>query len=174
MVFFGADHSSVVNDSLGALRVQLSADMGLTEVVWKPVWITDFPMFEYDPDAKRWMAMHHPFTAPKETDLEHVDTDPANVQSRAYDLVVNGTEIGGGSVRNHRLEIQQKVFAALGIEQQEAQEKFGFLLEALKYGAPPHGGIAFGLDRIVALMAGAECCASQPRPRRKRNPSTLL
>ncbi|MFQ5983827.1 MAG: aspartate--tRNA ligase, partial [Woeseiaceae bacterium] len=156
MVFFGADHASVVNDSLGALRAQMSADRGLTEGGWRPVWITDFPMFEYDADAKRWVALHHPFTAPKEADIEHVDIDPANVGSRAYDLVLNGVELGGGSIRNHRLDVQQKVFTALGIEQQEVQERFGFLLEALKYGAPPHGGIAFGLDRIAALMAGAD------------------
>ena len=156
MLFFGADRADVVNDALGALRLRLGTDTGIVEGGWQPVWIVDFPMFEYDPDAKRWMALHHPFTAPTEADAERVDIDPANVMSRAYDLVVNGSEIGGGSIRNHRLDMQQKVFAALGIEEQEAREKFGFLLEALKYGAPPHGGIAFGLDRIVALMAGAE------------------
>ncbi len=156
MLFFGADRADVVNDALGALRLRLGTDTGLVEGGWQPVWIVDFPMFEYDPDAKRWMALHHPFTAPIEADAEHVDIDPANVMSRAYDLVVNGSEIGGGSIRNHRLDMQQKVFAALGIEEQEAREKFGFLLEALKYGAPPHGGIAFGLDRIVALMVGTE------------------
>ncbi len=156
MLFFGADRADVVNDALGALRLRLGTDTGLVEGGWQPVWIVDFPMFEYDPDAKRWMALHHPFTAPIEADAEHVDIDPANVMSRAYDLVFNGSEIGGGSIRNHRLDMQQKVFAALGIEEQEAREKFGFLLEALKYGAPPHGGIAFGLDRIVALMAGTE------------------
>ncbi|MFQ5760228.1 MAG: aspartate--tRNA ligase [Acidiferrobacterales bacterium] len=156
MLFFGADQADVVNDVLGALRLLLGADTGIVAGGWQPVWIVDFPMFEYDPDAKRWMARHHPFTAPTEVDAERVDIDPANVMSRAYDLVVNGSEIGGGSIRNHRLDVQQKVFAALGIEEQEAREKFGFLLEALKYGAPPHGGIAFGLDRIVALMAGTE------------------
>lgn len=156
MVFFGADHASIVNNSLGALRVRLSAERGLTKVAWQPVWIVDFPMFEYDAEAKRWAALHHPFTAPKEADVARVDSDRANVQSRAYDLVINGAEIGGGSIRNHRLEVQHKVFAALGIGEEEARERFGFLLEALKYGAPPHGGIAFGLDRIVAMMAGAE------------------
>ena len=155
LLFFGADHAAVVNDSLGALRVKLSADRGLTQAAWQPVWIVEFPMFEYDANAKRWTALHHPFTAPKEEDASHVDIDPANAQSRAYDLVFNGSEIGGGSIRNHRLDVQQKVFAALGIDEQEARERFGFLLEALKYGAPPHGGIAFGLDRIVAMMVGA-------------------
>ncbi|MFQ5936166.1 MAG: aspartate--tRNA ligase [Acidiferrobacterales bacterium] len=156
MVFFGADQARVVNDSLGALRVQIAIDMDLVETGWQPVWIQDFPMFEYDADGKRWIALHHPFTAPKEVDAERVDADPAGAQSRAYDMVLNGAEIGGGSIRNHRLDVQQRVFAALGIEPEEAQKKFGFLLEALKYGAPPHGGIAFGLDRIVALMAGAD------------------
>jgi aspartyl-tRNA synthetase len=155
LLFFGADPAAVVNDSLGALRVKLSADRGLTQAAWQPVWIVEFPMFEYDANAKRWTALHHPFTAPKEKDASHVDIDPANAQSRAYDLVFNGSEIGGGSIRNHRLDVQQKVFAALGIDEQEARERFGFLLEALKYGAPPHGGIAFGLDRIVAMMVGA-------------------
>ncbi|GMQ90128.1 MAG: aspartate--tRNA ligase [Gammaproteobacteria bacterium] len=156
LLFFGADHADVVNSSLGALRARLSADRGLTQAGWRPVWIVDFPMFEYAEDAKRWVALHHPFTAPKEKDEAYVDIEPANVQSRAYDLVLNGSELGGGSIRNHRLDVQQKVFAALGIEKQEARERFGFLLDALKYGAPPHGGIAFGLDRIVAMMAGAD------------------
>ncbi len=156
LIFFGADRAAIVNDSLGALRVRVSADMGLTAAGWRPVWVYDFPMFEYDAEAKRWVALHHPFTAPKEADAERLDIDPGDVQSRAYDMVLNGAEIGGGSIRNHRLDVQQRVFAALGIEPQEAQQRFGFLLEALKYGAPPHGGIAFGLDRIVALMAGVD------------------
>jgi aspartyl-tRNA synthetase len=155
MVFFGADQAKIVNDTLGTLRLRLAADLGQVETGWKPLWVYDFPMFEYDADTKRWVALHHPFTAPKEADAERLDIDPVGVLSRAYDMVLNGSEIGGGSIRNHRMETQQRVFAVLGIEPQEAQRKFGFLLDALKYGAPPHGGIAFGLDRIVALMAGA-------------------
>jgi len=154
LIFFGADHASVVNASLGALRLKLGQDMGLRESGWKPVWIVDFPMFEYDDEIRRWRSLHHPFTAPREVDT--VDIDPANARSRAYDLVVNGSEIGGGSIRIHHPEVQGKVFAALGIDEQEAREKFGFLLDALRYGAPPHGGIAFGLDRIVSLMVGAD------------------
>jgi aspartyl-tRNA synthetase len=155
MVFFGADQAKIVNDTLGTLRLRLAADLGQVETGWKPLWVYDFPMFEYDADTKRWVALHHPFTAPKEADAERLDIDPVGVLSRAYDMVLNGSEIGGGSVRNHRMETQQRVFAVLGIEPQEAQRKFGFLLDALKYGAPPHGGIAFGVDRIVALMVGA-------------------
>jgi aspartyl-tRNA synthetase len=118
------------------------------------VWIVDFPMFEYDEEARRWVSLHHPFTAPREADAERVDIDPANVRARAYDLVLNGEEIGGGSIRIHRSDLQRRVFAVLGLDEAEARSQFGFLLEALKYGAPPHGGIAFGLDRLVALMAG--------------------
>ena len=128
-------------------RLKLGQDMGLQEGGWKPVWIVDFPMFEYDDEIRRWKSLHHPFTAPR--DVDSVDIDPANARSRAYDLVVNGAEIGGGSIRIHHPEVQGKVFAALGIDAQEAREKFGFLLDALRYGAPPHGGIAFGLDRWV-------------------------
>jgi aspartyl-tRNA synthetase len=156
LIFFGADQAKVVNDSLGALRVKLGEDLGLREEGWKPVWIVDFPLFEYDAEQKRWQSLHHPFTAPKVEDADLVDTDPANVRARAYDLVLNGSEIGGGSIRIHRTELQQRVFGVLGIDADAARQKFGFLLDALKYGAPPHGGIAFGLDRIVALMAGVE------------------
>ncbi len=156
LVFFGADTQKVVNDALGALRLKLGQDLSLTIEGWRPLWVVDFPMFEYDADAKRWAALHHPFTAPKPEDEALVDKDPANVKARAYDMVLNGSEIGGGSIRIHRTELQERVFAALGIEAEEAQAKFGFLLEALKYGAPPHGGIAFGIDRIVALMAGTD------------------
>ncbi len=156
LIFFGADTEKVVNDSLGALRLKLGQDLKLTEEGWRPLWVVDFPMFEYDAEAKRWTALHHPFTAPKPGDEALVDKDPANAQARAYDMVLNGSEIGGGSIRIHRAELQARVFAALGIEAEEAQAKFGFLLEALKYGAPPHGGIAFGVDRIVALMAGTD------------------
>ena len=154
LIFFGADHASVVNAALGALRIKLGQDLGLQEGGWKPVWIVDFPMFEYDDEIRRWKSLHHPFTAPWEVDT--VDIDPANARSRAYDLVVNGAEIGGGSIRIHHPEVQGKVFAALGIDAQEAREKFGFLLDALRFGAPPHGGIAFGLDRIVSLLVGAD------------------
>jgi len=156
LIFFGADNARVVNDALGALRLRLGADLGLTENSWKVLWVVDFPMFEYDADAKRWVALHHPFTSPKTEDIERVAIDPANVRARAYDMVLNGSEIGGGSIRIHRMDVQEKVFAALGIEAEEARAKFGFLLDALRLGAPPHGGIAFGLDRICALMVGAE------------------
>jgi aspartyl-tRNA synthetase len=156
LVFFGADRARVVNDSLGALRVRLGNDLGLVRAGWFPLWVVDFPMFEYDEDAGRWQSLHHPFTAPRVGDEEQVDLDPANAVSRAYDVVLNGAEIGGGSIRIHRQDVQQRVFAALGIGEDEARAKFGFLLNALRYGAPPHGGIAFGLDRITAMMCGAE------------------
>jgi len=156
LVFFGADRAKVVNDSLGALRVKLGHEKGHAEAGWRPAWVVDFPMFEWDEEAKRWGAMHHPFTAPKDGHEDLLESDPARALAKAYDVTLNGWEIGGGSVRIHRAEVQSKAFAALGIGPEEAQAKFGFLLEALKYGAPPHGGIAFGLDRIVAMMAGAE------------------
>ena len=156
IIFFGADQARVVNDALGALRIRLGHDLGLVEQAWKPVWVVDFPMFEYNAEGRRWQALHHPFTAPKESDRERVDIDPQNALSRAYDMVLNGSEIGGGSIRIHREEVQEKVFGLLGIGAQEARAKFGFLLDALKFGAPPHGGIAFGLDRVAAIMAGAD------------------
>ncbi len=155
LIFFGADSAKVVNDALGALRLKLGQDRGLVEAGWRPLWVVDFPMFGYDPEAKRWQALHHPFTAPKHAD-DPIDIDPANALSRAYDMVLNGSEIGGGSIRIHREDVQEKVFGVLGMAPAEARAKFGFLLDALKFGAPPHGGIAFGLDRIVALMTGAE------------------
>ncbi|MDH3688130.1 MAG: aspartate--tRNA ligase [Gammaproteobacteria bacterium] len=156
LVFFGADQSSVVNASLGALRVKLGHQLGFTEEAWRPLWIVDFPMFEWDADTRRWQALHHPFTAPKEADLDSLEKEPGSASSRAYDLVLNGAELGGGSIRIHRADMQRRVFEVLGIEEQEARVKFGFLLDALRYGAPPHGGVAFGLDRLVAMMAGAD------------------
>ncbi len=155
VVFFGADRAAVVNEALGALRVRLGHDRGLVARGWKPLWVVDFPMFEWDEKEQRWMALHHPFTAPVSDDPQALRQAPGEMMSRAYDLVLNGTEIGGGSIRIHRPEMQQAVLSLLGIDEQEAQDKFGFLLEALSYGCPPHGGIAFGLDRLVMLMTGA-------------------
>ena len=155
LVFFGADKASIVNEALGALRVKLGEDLGLMQGDWEPLWVVDFPMFEWDEGGNRWHALHHPFTSPKESDLELLDSDPGNCYSRAYDMVLNGTELGGGSMRIYREKVQKKVFKALGINDDEAQEKFGFLLDALKYGCPPHGGIAFGVDRMVMLLTGA-------------------
>ncbi|HSN45145.1 MAG TPA: aspartate--tRNA ligase [Casimicrobiaceae bacterium] len=156
LVFFGADKATVVNDSLGALRAKVGHDRGFAEPGWKPLWVVDFPMFEYDEHHGTWAARHHPFTAPKEGHEELFTRDPGSALAKAYDVVLNGWEIGGGSVRIHRQEVQAKVFEALKISPEDQQKKFGFLLTALQYGAPPHGGIAFGLDRIVTMMAGAE------------------
>jgi aspartyl-tRNA synthetase len=156
LIFFGADRAKVVNDALGALRQKLGHEKGYAESGWRPLWVVDFPMFERDEEEKRWVAMHHPFTAPKDGDEDYLGSDPGKAFAKAYDVVLNGWEIGGGSVRIHRADVQSKVFRALAIGPEEAQAKFGFLLEALQYGAPPHGGIAFGLDRIVTMMAGAE------------------
>jgi len=156
LIFFGADEAGVVNDALGALRVALGGDMGLIEPGWRPCWVVDFPMFDYDRDAKRWHSLHHPFTAPKSEDAAELERDPGGALSRAYDLTLNGTELGGGSIRIHDPRMQQQVFAALGIDEKEARGKFGFLMDALKYGAPPHGGIAFGVDRLAAMMAGSD------------------
>ena len=156
LIFFGADNAKVVNESLGALRIKLGHQHGHAEAGWKPLWVVDFPMFERDEEENRWQALHHPFTSPLEGHEDLLESDPGRAISKAYDMVLNGSEIGGGSVRIHRRDIQSKVFRALNISDDEAKEKFGFLLEALQYGAPPHGGIAFGLDRILTMMTGSE------------------
>jgi aspartyl-tRNA synthetase len=156
LIFFGADTAKVVNDSLGALRLKIGQELKLVQPGWRPLWVVDFPMFEWDTDEKRWVAMHHPFTAPRNDDPAALRAQPGAALARAYDLVLNGAEIGGGSVRIHRQEMQSTVFELLGIGAEEAHKKFGFLLDALKFGAPPHGGIAFGLDRLAMLMAGAD------------------
>jgi len=157
IIFFGADKEKVVNDAVGALRCKIGHDKGyLNGNVWEPLWVVDFPMFEYDEEGKRWNACHHPFTAPKDEHLALLETDPGKCLAKAYDLALNGSELGGGSVRIHKAEVQSQVFRALNIGAEEAQLKFGFLLDALQYGAPPHGGLAFGLDRIVTMMTGSE------------------
>ena len=157
LIFFGADKTKIVNDALGALRTKLGHEKGYVDgSAWRPLWVVDFPMFEYDEDNQRWSACHHPFTSPKDGHEALMETDPGACLAKAYDLALNGWEMGGGSVRIHRSEVQERVFQALGIGPEEQQAKFGFLLDALKYGAPPHGGLAFGLDRIVTMMAGAE------------------
>jgi len=161
IIFFGADKAKVVNDAIGALRLKIghsawARENGLMEQAWQPMWVVDFPMFDYDDDAARWVACHHPFTSPKDEHLNYLETDPGKCLAKAYDMVLNGWEIGGGSVRIHKESVQSQVFRALNIGPEEAQAKFGFLLDALQYGAPPHGGIAFGLDRIVTMMTGAE------------------
>jgi aspartyl-tRNA synthetase len=161
LLFFGADKAKVVNDAIGALRVKIGHSdfgkkAGLFEDVWKPLWVIDFPMFEFDEGNQRWVAAHHPFTSPKDGHEDLLETNPGKALAKAYDMVLNGWELGGGSVRIHRAEVQSKVFRAMKIDAEEARNKFGFLLDALQYGAPPHGGLAFGLDRIVTMMTGAE------------------
>jgi aspartyl-tRNA synthetase len=155
LIFFGADKAKIVNEALGALRVKVGEDRGLMSDEWKPVWVVDFPMFDWDEKSESWTSIHHPFTAPNAEQMQYMESDPHKVYSRAYDMVLNGSEIGGGSIRIHDPEVQEQVLKVLGIEEAEAQDKFGFLLDALKYGCPPHGGMAFGLDRLVMLMAGA-------------------
>ncbi|MGH8505045.1 MAG: amino acid--tRNA ligase-related protein, partial [Stenotrophobium sp.] len=156
ILFFGADKAKVVCDALGALRLKVGNDLGLTAAGWRALWVVDWPMFEWDDKDNRWVSPHHPFTAPKVQSVDEIRNNPATVLSQGYDIVLNGIEIGGGSVRIHRPEVQQAVFDLLGIGADEQQEKFGFLLEALSYGAPPHGGLALGLDRMIMLMAGGQ------------------
>ena len=156
LIFFGADSGKVVSDALGALRLKVGQDLKLVAAGWRPLWVVDFPMFEWDADAKRWQAMHHPFTSPANLDYAALSASPGEATAKAYDMVLNGSEIGGGSVRIHSQELQSVVFDLLDISPEEARLKFGFLLDALKFGAPPHGGIAFGLDRLAMLMAGAD------------------
>ncbi|MGZ5139638.1 MAG: aspartate--tRNA ligase, partial [Burkholderiales bacterium] len=156
LIFFGADTAKVVNESLGALRLKIGHERGLAEAGWRPLWVLDFPMFDWDDQENRWNAMHHPFTSPAEGHENLLESDAGAARAKAHDLVLNGWEIAGGSIRIHRQDVQSKVFRALNINAEEAEAKFGFLLQALQYGAPPHGGIAFGLDRLVTLMAGAE------------------
>ena len=156
VIFFGADRCKVVNDALGALRQKIGHEKGHAEPGWRPCWVLDFPAYEYDEERKRWGAAHHPFTAPKDEHIELMDKDPGQVLAKAYDIALNGWELGGGSVRIHRADVQAKQFGVLGIGEEESRAKFGFLLDALAYGAPPHGGIAFGFDRMVAMMAGVD------------------
>jgi aspartyl-tRNA synthetase len=156
VLFFGADRESAVNEYMGALRQKIGHERGLADKGWRPLWVVDFPMFEQDPESRQWKARHHPFTSPKDGHEDYIESAPGKAYAKAYDVVLNGWEIGGGSVRIHREQVQQKVFRALNISAEDARAKFGFLLDSLQYGAPPHGGIAFGLDRLVALMAGAE------------------
>jgi len=156
LIFFCADRAKVVNDALGALRAKIGHDRGFAEEGWRPLWVIDFPLFEFNEASKSWGAAHHPFTSPKDGHEQYFETDPGRALAKAYDIVLNGWEIGGGSVRIHRQDVQAKVFQALNISPEDQRRKFGFLLDALAYGAPPHGGIAFGFDRMTALMAGVE------------------
>ena len=156
LIFFAADRAKIVDDGLGALRAKIGHERGFVQAGWRPLWVIDFPMFEYDEQKKTWGARHHPFTAPKDGHEQLFESDPGNALAKAYDVVLNGWELGGGSVRIHEPEVQAAVFKSLGIGEEDQQKKFGFLLDSLQYGAPPHGGIAFGLDRMVAMMAGVD------------------
>jgi aspartyl-tRNA synthetase len=156
LILFGADQATIASEVMGTLRQKLGHELGHAEKGWRPLWVVDFPMFEQDAETKAWKARHHPFTSPKDGHEELIESSPGKAYAKAYDVVLNGWEIGGGSVRIHRPEVQEKVFRALKISKEDQRAKFGFLLDALQYGAPPHGGIAFGLDRMVALMAGTE------------------
>jgi aspartyl-tRNA synthetase len=156
LIFFGADKAHRANEYMGSLRQRIGHDRGLAEKTWRPLWVVDFPMFEQEEDTGLWKARHHPFTSPKDGHEDYIESAPQKAYAKAYDVVLNGWEIGGGSVRIHRQEVQQKVFRAMQISPEDQRAKFGFLLDALQYGAPPHGGIAFGFDRLVAMMAGAE------------------
>jgi aspartyl-tRNA synthetase len=156
LIFFAADRAKIVDDGLGALRAKIGHERGFVQAGWRPLWVVDFPMFEYDEQKKTWGARHHPFTAPKDGHEQMFSSDPGNALAKAYDVVLNGWEIGGGSVRIHRPEVQAAVFESLGIGEEDQRKKFGFLLDSLQYGAPPHGGIAFGVDRMVAMMAGVD------------------
>ena len=156
VIFFGSDKAKVVNESMAALRNKIASDLDLYTDKWAPTWVVGFPMFERDNENQRWSSLHHPFTAPNEDAVDQLESDPGNVLSRAYDMVINGSEVGGGSIRIHREDVQKKVFEALAISSEDANEKFGFLLEALQYGAPPHGGIAFGMDRLITMMTGVD------------------
>ena len=157
IIFFVGDKDKIVYDSLGALRLKLAKKLGLIdESKWDLLWVVDFPQFEYDEEEKRYVAKHHPFTCPKDEDVDKLESDPGNVYAKAYDMVLNGNEIGGGSIRIHTSELQERMLKAIGHTKEEAWENFGFLMEALKYGAPPHGGLAFGLDRLAMLLLGCQ------------------